>query len=114
VVRAATIRGVALGATRTVSRPGVDTVLADADAGPRGEAVVLGRPVAGPPGDGRRGLEAVTRAAGARFGAPEQIAAANAVVDQADVAIDARSAAVFATWRGLTTPIGWSVRTPLR
>jgi hypothetical protein len=114
VVRAATIRGTALGAARTLSRPRVDTVLADAAAGPGGEAVVLGRPVAGLPGDGRRGLEAVARAGGAEpFGGPEQIAGPAADVDQADVAIDAASAAVFATWRSVTTPIGWSVRTPL-
>ena len=114
VVRAATIRGTALGTARTLSRPGVDTVLADAAAGPGGEAVVLGRPVAGPPGDGRRGLEAVVRAGGAApFAAPEQVAGPAADVDQADVAIDAASGAVFATWRSGTTPIGWSVRTPL-
>src|SRR5262249_1681395 len=114
VVRAATIRGAALGATRTVSRAGVDTVLADAAAGPRGEAVVLGRAVAVPPGDGRRGLEAGTRAAGARLGPPGEIAGPGADVEQADVAIDAASGAVFATWRSLTTPISWSLRTPLR
>ena len=48
VVRAATIRGTTLGSARTVSPPGVDTLLGDADAGPRGEAVVVTLPVAGP------------------------------------------------------------------
>jgi hypothetical protein len=113
-VRAATIRGTALGSPRTLSARGVDTILGDAAAGPRGEAVVLMQSATAMPGDGRRGLQAVVRVGGAAaFGAPEQVAGPDAGVDGADVAIDAASGAVFATWRSVTTPIGWSVRAPL-
>lgn len=109
VVRAKTIRGTTVGVTRTLSAPGVDTVLGDAAAGSGGEAVVLTLPAAGEPG---RGVVAYTRTGGtAVFGPAEPIGVATA--DSGDVAIDGRTGAVFVTWRSIGGDIGWSVRAPL-
>jgi hypothetical protein len=114
VVRAAPIDGTTVGAPQTVSQPATDTVLADAAEGPRGEAVVLLLPGCAGACPGPGGLVAVTRAAGApAFGAPEPIVPAPAFIDGADVAIEAASGLVFATWANDSAPIGWSVRAPI-
>ena len=118
IVQAAPITGTAVGAAQTLSAPAVDTVLADAAEGSRGEAVVLmlpGRagndPTIGATPDG---LLAATRASAAQpFGAIEQIAAGPEYVDGASVAIDEATGAAFATWRNVDGPIGWSVRSSI-
>jgi hypothetical protein len=118
VVRAAGIAGTSVATPQTVSTPAVDTVLADAAEGPRGQAIVLilpGRAGADPPVGGQPdGLAGVTRAtSGQPFGPPEQIMPGPGFVDGAAVGIDAATGAAFATWRNVGTPIGWSIRTPL-
>jgi hypothetical protein len=123
VVRVSTIRGTTLESPQTVSAPGSNALLADAAAGPRGEAVVLLRPGAGSnsptPSTGFGGLEAVTRGPGSGpFGAPETIVPSPSMpgigdAEEADVAIDAASDTVLAVWRTGLAPITWSVRASL-
>jgi hypothetical protein len=118
VVQAASITGTRLGTPRTISQRGVDTVLADAAEDPAGAAAILllpGRQGEDPPGTSQPdGLLAVTHPAGTQaFGPPEQILPGPAYVDGADVAIDAATGRVFATWLDFAGPIGWSVRAPL-
>lgn len=121
VVRAASITGTRVGGAQTVSPAATDTVLADAAEGGQGQAAILLLP--GRAGNDPRprtgtttaaGLLAVTRATGRNsFGGPEQILPGPAFVDGASVGIDAATGSVFATWRDVGSPIGWSVRTPL-
>ncbi|MEA2265046.1 MAG: hypothetical protein QOE27_629, partial [Solirubrobacteraceae bacterium] len=118
VVRAASIVGTSVAAPETVSTPAVDTVLADAAEGTRGQAIVLilpGRAGADPPiGSQPAGLAGVTRpTSGQPFGPPEQIVPAPEFIDGAAVGIDPASGAAFATWRDVGAPIGWSIRTSL-
>ena len=118
VVRAASIHGTTLTAPQIVSEPGTDTVLGDAAAGPRGEAVVLLLPGCAPlcpaPSGPGAGLAAATRAASApAFGAPEPIVPAPAAITGAQVAIQAATGLAFATWADDHASIGWSVRAPI-
>jgi hypothetical protein len=119
VVAAAPITGTTIGASSVVSDPAVDTVLADAAEGSRGEAVILilpGRAGEDPPPalSVTGALVAVTRtAAGQPFAAPEPIVPGPAFIDGAAVGIEAASGAAFATWRDVGGPAGWAVRTPI-
>jgi hypothetical protein len=115
VVAAAPIAGATVGAATVVSDPTVDTVLADAAEGSRGEAVILvlpGRAGEDPPlPAGPGGLDAVTRpAAGQPFAGLEPIVPGPAFIDGATVSIAAASGGAFATWRDVDGPVGWSVR----
>jgi hypothetical protein len=116
-VAAAPIKNGRAGTPQTVSEPGTDTILAAAAEGAHGQAVILllpGRAGANPSTPTPDALDAVTHPAGTvTFGPPEQILPAPADVDGASVAIDPASGGVFATWRDVGSPIGWSVRTPL-
>jgi hypothetical protein len=115
IVREATIDGAVVGPPRTVSQPGVDTVLADAAEGPDGAATILMLP--GRAGENavknQGGLVAVARASPAEpFGPIEGVEAGHNYVDGAAAGIDT-AGDVFATWRDVNTDaIGWSVRTP--
>jgi hypothetical protein len=117
VVRAASIKNGRTGTPQTVSDPTTDTVLADAAEGADGAAVVLllpGRAGEFPSAASPDALTAATHPAGTpTFGPPELILPGPADVDGAHVGIDAASGAVFAVWRDVGSPLGWSVRTPL-
>jgi hypothetical protein len=117
VVQAASIKDGRAGRPQTVSDPTTDTVLADAAEGAHGAAVILllpGRQGEFPTTAHADGLTATTHPAGSQtFGPPELILPGPADVDGAQVAIDAASGAVFAVWRDVGSPLGWSLRTPL-
>ena len=123
IVRVATIRGTTLEPPQTVSAPGSNALLADAAAGPRGEAVVLMRPGAGSgapnAGTGFGALVAATRGPGVgAFATPETIVPPSPMLaigaaDEADVGIDPTSDTVLAVWRTGGGPISWSVRASL-
>ncbi|HEX3874459.1 MAG TPA: hypothetical protein VHW26_09965 [Solirubrobacteraceae bacterium] len=117
VVRAASIRSGRAGTPQTVSDPTIDTVLADAAEGPHGAAVILllpGRAGENGSAPGPDALTAATHPSGTQtFGTPEPILPVPAAVDGAYVGIDGATGAVFAVWRNVGGPLGWSVRTPL-
>jgi hypothetical protein len=118
VVRAAPLVGTSVGVSRVVSQPGVDTILAAAAEGSRGEAAILVLPGRagdnGPLPGSTDGLDAVTRASPSEpFGPTEQVVPGPVYIDGAELGIDAASGGAFATWRDVDGPVGWSVRTSI-